>query len=56
MSKIYNRYGLKTKKEYVLGRLNRARSLKTQFPDLEKDGSGKNVWYKKNGVLVRRES
>jgi len=48
------RYGLKTKKEYVLGRANRKRSLREQFPDSEKDASGKNVWYKKNGELVRR--
>ena len=50
-------YGLgKTKQEYVLGRINRTRSLQIQFPDSEKDAKGRNVWFLKNGEYIRRDA
>ena len=57
MARQAKTYGLgKTKKEYVLGRLNRKRSLKIQFPDSEKDAKGRNIWFLKNNELTRRDS
>ena len=57
MARQAKTYGLgKTKKEYVLGRLNRTRSLKIQFPDSEKDAKGRNIWFLKNNELTRRDS
>lgn len=54
--RTYEKYGLKTKAEYFLGRQNRDNSLRHQFPDASKDEKGRNIWYKKNGILYRRES
>jgi len=52
--KMFKRLG-QTKKEYVAGRENRARSLKAQFSDSEKLPDGRNRYFLKNGIVEGRE-